>query len=76
MATSPAVSSEINRPVKKYLLPSPISSKIPRLLVKLVRTDVALLLSVPSSSVRSMALLRMHKYLLDKAFLSAPEISK
>ena len=77
VATSPAVSSEINRPVKKYLLSSPISSKTPTLLlVKLSRTDVALLLSVSSSSVRSIILLRMHRYLLDKAFLSTPEISK
>ena len=77
VGTSPAVSSEINRPVKKCLLPSPISSKTPTLLlVKLARTDVVLLLSVPSSSVRSMVLLRMHRYLLDREFLSTPEISK
>ena len=76
VTTSPAVASEINRPVKKCLLPSPILSKAPSLSVKLARTDVVLLLSVPSSSVRSMVLLRMHRYLLDREFLSTPEISK
>ena len=77
VATSPAVASEISRPVKKCLLPSPISSKTPTLLlVKLSRTDVTLLLSVPSSSVSSIVLLRMHKYLLDKAISFTFEISK
>lgn len=77
VGTSPAVASEINRPVKKYLLPSPISSKTPTLLLaKLSRTDVVLLLSVPSSSVSSIVLLRMHRYLLDKAISFTFEISK
>ena len=75
-ASSPAVASEISRPVKKYLLPSPILSKAPSLSAKLARTDVVLLLSVWSSSVRSIVLLRMHRYLLDKAISFTFEISK